>query len=168
MSVYDNLVGRQDIFDEFIDHSSDLLRGTKEDLQRLEPDLDAESLNCIIRLFHNIKGICGLLGFEQAKMVAHVSENLLNQMRNGNLAPGGEIIAVLQESCDWLERFLGDIIERQKREYEIWPFLKRVHLTYQGDGQHAEVEVLRWLMSARLNETKKLVAAKEAVTALNE
>lgn len=154
MSVYDNLVERHDILDEFIDRSSDLLRETREDLKRLEPDPDAERLNSAIRLFHNIKGICGLLGFEQAKTVAHVTVNLLNQIRNGNLAPGGEIITVLQESCDWLERFLGNIEERTKPEYEIWPFIERLDLPCRWEGQHAEVDVLWWLMSARLNETK--------------
>ncbi len=154
MSVYDNLVGMADILDEFIDESGELLKGTKEDLKRLESGLEAEPLKRIIRVFHNIKGTCGFLGFEQAKTVAYVTGNLLYQIRNGKLAPGGEIIALLNESCDWFKRFLGAVKERQEREYEIEPLLKRLHLACQGDGQHSEVEVLRWLMSARLKEIK--------------
>ncbi len=154
MSIYDHLAGMEDILDEFIDESSELLKGIKEDLKRLEPDLEAELLNRITRVFHNIKDTCGFLGFEQAKTVAHVTENLLNQMRNGKLVPGGEISAVLQESCDWFERFLGTGKEQQDREFEIESLLKRLHLAGQGDGQHSEVEVLRWLISARLKEKK--------------
>lgn len=154
MSVYDNLVGMEDILDEFIDESSELLKGTKEDLKRLESDLEAEPLNRIFWTFNAIKGTCGFLGFEQAKTVAYVTENLLNQLRNGKLVPGGEIIAVLQESCDWFERFLGAVKVRQEPEFEIEPLLRRLHLAGQGDGQHSEVEVLRWLISARLKENK--------------
>ncbi len=152
MNVYDNLVGMEDILDEFIDESSELLKEIKEDLESLESDLEIEPLNRIIWIFNAIKGTCGFLGFEQAKMVAHLTENLLNQRRNGKLAPGGEIIALLVESCNWFERFLGAVMERQEREFEIEPLLKRLHLAGQGDGRHSEVEVLRWLISARLKE----------------
>lgn len=57
MSVYDNLVGMEEVLDEFIVETSELLEGVNEDLVHLESEPDGE----------------------KAKAMAHRADYLLNQ-----------------------------------------------------------------------------------------
>lgn len=134
MSVYDNLVGMEEILDEFIVETTELLEEVNEDLVHLESDPDDEILNRIFRAFHTFKGTCGFLGFTQAKDLAHVAEDLLNQLRNGKLKPNGAIIDNLLESSDWFGQFINDVKEREERVYEIEPLIKKLEAARAGDG----------------------------------
>ena len=134
MSVYDNLVGMEEVLDEFIVETTELLEEVNEDLVHLESDPDDETLNRIFRAFHTFKGTCGFLGFTQAKDLAHVAEDLLNQLRNGKLKPNGVIIDSLLESSDWFGVFINDVKEREERVYEIEPLIKKLEAALAGDG----------------------------------
>lgn len=134
MSVYDNLVGMEEVLDEFIVETTELLEEVNEDLVHLESDPDDEILNRIFRAFHTFKGTCGFLGFTQAKDLAHVAEDLLNQLRNGKLKPNGTIIDNLLESSDWFGVFINDVKEREERVYEIEPLIKKLEAARAGDG----------------------------------
>jgi two-component system chemotaxis sensor kinase CheA len=105
MSVYENLVGMEEVLDEFAIETAELLEGINEDLVNLESGSDPDLVNRVFRAFHTIKGTCGFLGFIQAKDVAHVAEDLLNQLRNGEIRPNGGMIDVLLESSDWFGNF---------------------------------------------------------------
>jgi hypothetical protein len=67
MSVYDNLVGMEEVLDEFAIETTELLEGVNEDLVNLESGGDDDLVNRVFRAFHTIKGTCGFLGFIQAK-----------------------------------------------------------------------------------------------------
>ena len=62
-----------------------------ENLDRLDRDLialeqnpsSAESIASIFRTIHTIKGTCGCLGLSKLESVAHVGENLLSRLRDG-------------------------------------------------------------------------------------
>lgn len=133
MSVYDNLVGMEEVLDEFIVETTELLEEVNEDLVHLESDPGDETLNRIFRAFHTFKGTCGFLGFTQAKDLAHVAEDLLNQLRNGKLKPNGVIIDSLLESSDWFGVFINDVKEREERVYEIEPLIKKLEAALASD-----------------------------------
>jgi two-component system chemotaxis sensor kinase CheA len=138
MSVYDNLVGMEEVLDEFAIETAELLEGVNEDLVNLESGGDDDLVNRVFRAFHTIKGTCGFLGFIQAKDVAHVAEDLLNQLRNGEIEPHGGMIDVLLESSDWFGNFLEDVKERQEQEYEIEPLLERLRAANNGQAKEPE------------------------------
>jgi two-component system chemotaxis sensor kinase CheA len=138
MSVYDNLVGMEEVLDEFAIETTELLEGVNEDLVNLESGGDDDLVNRVFRAFHTIKGTCGFLGFIQAKDVAHVAEDLLNQLRNGEIQPHGGMIDVLLESSDWFGNFLEDVKQRQEQEYEIEPLLERLRAANNGQAKEPE------------------------------
>ena len=119
MSVYDNLVGMEEVLDEFIIETTELLEEVNEDLVQLESTPEEETVNRIFRAFHTFKGTCGFLGFTQAKDLAHVAEDLLNQLRNGKLVPTTAIIDNLLASSDWFKVFIDDVKERKENIYDI-------------------------------------------------
>ncbi|MCH8023367.1 MAG: Hpt domain-containing protein, partial [Candidatus Marinimicrobia bacterium] len=137
MSVYDNLVGMEEVLDEFIVETIELLEAVNEDLVHLESDPDEELVNRIFRAFHTFKGTCGFLGFTQAKDLAHVAEDLLNQLRNGKLQPSGAIIDNLLASSDWFAQFINDVKEREEKVYEIDPLIAKLKASM-GDGAAAD------------------------------
>jgi len=71
----------------------DFLVESYENLDRLDRDLvgleknpqDKEALAGVFRTIHTIKGTCGFLGFNKLEKVAHVGENLLTRLRDGQL-----------------------------------------------------------------------------------
>ena len=119
MSVYDNLVGMEEVLDDFIVETAELLEEINEELVNLESNPDPDNVNKIFRAFHTFKGTCGCLGFDQAKDIAHVAEDLLNGMRNNELQPTASNIDILLEACDWFSQFTEDVKERVDREYDI-------------------------------------------------
>ncbi len=126
MSVYDSLVGMEEVLDEFIIETTELLEEVNEDLIHLESEPDGELVNRIFRAFHTMKGTCGFLGFIQSKDLAHVAEDLLNQLRNHEIEPNSAIIDALLESVDWFGNFINDVKERVEKEYEIDPLLQKL------------------------------------------
>jgi two-component system chemotaxis sensor kinase CheA len=128
----------EEVLDEFAIETAELLEGVNEDLVNLESGGDDDLVNRVFRAFHTIKGTCGFLGFIQAKDVAHVAEDLLNQLRNGEIEPHGGMIDVLLESSDWFGNFLEDVKERQEQEYEIEPLLERLRAANNGQAKEPE------------------------------
>src|SRR5271156_2378929 len=71
----------------------DFLIESYENLDRLDRELvgleknpdDGDALGSVFRTIHTIKGTCGFLGFNKLEKVAHVGENLLTRLRDGQL-----------------------------------------------------------------------------------
>ncbi|UCH61794.1 MAG: chemotaxis protein CheA [Fidelibacterota bacterium] len=181
MNVYDNLLGMEEVLDEFIVETVDLLEGVNEDLVSLESGADGEVVNRIFRAFHALKGTCGFLGFEQAKNLALVAEDLLKQVCNNELEPSGTIIDLLLETSNWFSSFIGDVRERADKEYEIEPLIGKLHEARYGNEKHNEIEhsqlvgldqsideVTTFGDSAELDENNKLPSAEEAEPATKQ
>ncbi|WP_157042062.1 chemotaxis protein CheW [Nitriliruptor alkaliphilus] len=104
MSELDEIVG------EFLVESYENLDRYDEDLLALERDpTDVEVLSSIFRTVHTIKGTCGFFGFERLQSVAHVAENLLGRLREGDLVVTGEIASALLATGDAVRAMLADI-----------------------------------------------------------
>src|SRR5713226_10699433 len=88
-----------------------------ENLDRLDRDLvgleknphDAEALAGVFRTIHTIKGTCGFLGFNQLEKVAHVGENLLTRLRDGQLTLNPELTTALLGMVDAVRQILSQI-----------------------------------------------------------
>lgn len=93
-----------------------------ENLDRLDRELvdlekvpeDREILASIFRTIHTIKGTCGFLGFSKLESVAHVGENLLGKLRDGELTLNPEITSALLATVDAVRQMLASIEETNK------------------------------------------------------
>src|SRR5437899_4312466 len=101
--------------DEYI--VKDFLAESYENLDRLDRDLvgleknpkDKDALAGVFRTIHTIKGTCGFLGFNKLEKVAHVGENLLTRLRDGQLTLNPEIITALLGMLDAIRQMLKEI-----------------------------------------------------------
>lgn len=85
----------------------DLLDG---ELLALEgPTTKPETLATVFRRVHTIKGACGFIGFPRLEAVAHVAENLLSRLRDGQLQSTPEMVTTLLEMADTMRGILGRI-----------------------------------------------------------
>jgi len=95
----------------------DFLVESYENLDRLDRDLvgleknpkDKEALAGVFRTIHTIKGTCGFLGFNKLEKVAHVGENLLTRLRDGQLTLNPEITTALLGMVDAVRQMLKKI-----------------------------------------------------------
>ncbi len=92
----------------------DLLIESFEGLDRFDRELllveqnqhVADTFNSIFRVVHTIKGTAGCLGLHRMERVAHVGENLLSLLRDGQLTPNAELTAGLFAFADALRAML--------------------------------------------------------------
>mgnify|MGYP001249727799 CR=1 FL=1 len=101
------------LFDEmietFIEETKDNLEVMEEGLLELEknPD-DIEVINSVFRAMHTIKGGAGLMGLEEMSNLAHVLENVLDDMREKKTAFTEEISSILFNGYDLLQKMVID------------------------------------------------------------
>lgn len=89
------------IFKEFLIESFEGLSGISDDLTRFEKQKeDKELLNSIYRKVHTLKGSASFLGLEKLKEITHSAENVLDQIREGNIEVEGEVIDIFLECFD--------------------------------------------------------------------
>src|SRR5258707_2047198 len=95
----------------------DFLVESYENLDRLDRDLvgleknphDRDALAGVFRTIHTIKGTCGFLGFSKLEKVAHVGENLLTRLPDGQLTLNPELTTALLGMVDAVRQMLKEI-----------------------------------------------------------
>jgi len=110
----------------------DFLVESAENLDRLDRDLvgleknpgDKNALAGIFRTIHTIKGTCGFLGFNKLEKVAHVGENLLTRLRDGQLTLTPEITTALLNMVDAVRQMLKEIQSTGQDGQQDYPELR--------------------------------------------
>ena len=114
-----------DIVQDFLVESSENLDRLDRDLVGLEKNpRDKEALAGVFRTIHTIKGTCGFLGFSKLEKVAHVGENLLTRLRDGQLALNPELTTALLGMVDAVRQMLKEIQASGQDGEEDYPELR--------------------------------------------
>ena len=99
-----------DIVKEFLIESYENLDRLDRDLVELEKNpRDPNALAGVFRTIHTIKGTCGFLGFGKLEKVAHVGENLLSRIRDGQVSLTPEITTALLSMVDAVRQMLKEV-----------------------------------------------------------
>ena len=81
-----DFTGMEDLLQDFLVEATDLLSGVDNKLVELEKNPhDKGMLNDIFRGFHTIKGGAGFLNASELVTLCHLTENLFDKLRNGEL-----------------------------------------------------------------------------------
>ena len=100
----------QDIVKDFLVESYENLDQLDRDLVSLEKEPASQpTLSSIFRTIHTIKGTCGFLGYSKLECVAHVGENLLSKLRDGELSLHAEMTTGLLGLVDAIREILANI-----------------------------------------------------------
>ena len=108
------------LIEEFLVESEELLERMDQDMVLLEENpQDAEILNRIFRALHTIKGTSGFLGFDPLVRLSHQAEEILNNLRRGELRLTTRITDSLLQSRDQLGIMLRDLRHGGLQNYSL-------------------------------------------------
>jgi two-component system, chemotaxis family, sensor kinase CheA len=119
-----------EIVREFLLEGNENLDTLDRELVELEQDpRNQATLASVFRTIHTIKGTCGFLGFSKLEAVAHVGENLLSRLRDGELLLNPEITTALLRLVDAVRQMLQSIEaignEGERNDEELIEMLTR-------------------------------------------
>jgi two-component system, chemotaxis family, sensor kinase CheA len=158
----------------------DFLVESYENLDRLDRDLvgleknpkDKEALAGVFRTIHTIKGTCGFLGFNKLEKVAHVGENLLTRLRDGQLTLNPGITTGLLGMVDAVRQMLKEVESTGHDGDNDYPQLRetltRMQNPAEGNaiaGQKIEAQPMEQASPIPEPATAASSAVKEAPTA---
>lgn len=70
---------------------------------------DLDILNAIFRSVHTIKGASGFLGLQKVQGLAHIGENILDDLRKGRMTATPDVMELLFETADTLKVLVNDV-----------------------------------------------------------
>jgi two-component system chemotaxis sensor kinase CheA len=104
--------GMEDLLQDFLVEAGDLLSGVDNKLVDLEKNPEDHALlNEIFRGFHTIKGGAGFLNAAELVTLCHLTENLFDRLRNGELKITGELMDVIMAATAGVRDMFG-VLER--------------------------------------------------------
>ncbi len=95
--------------DEFTSEAEELLDTLSRDLVEFESqgrDVRPEVINKIFREVHSLKGLAGMLGFGEISELSHSLEDMLDRLRMGKIEITKELIDLLYDAVDSLNRLV--------------------------------------------------------------
>ena len=102
----------QEILEEFVTEAEEGLEELEQNLISLESlsengETDSETIDIIFRTLHTLKGGAGFLGLVRMQELAHVGENLLDEIRAGKVTVTTEVMNALFTTNDLLKDLLN-------------------------------------------------------------
>lgn len=166
MGIYDQLEGMEEILSDFIVETNELVEQLDQDLLVLESETaDAEAINRVFRAFHTIKGTSGFLNLEDFTAVAHAAEDVLNNIRMGELKPSPLVVDAVFETVDWFKKAIQAVEQRQEPFQPVAPVLEKINKIH---NQSEEVESEPEAPTAYEDEFDALFAAANAANKASE
>ena len=98
---------------------ADFIIESREHLESIEPNLlelekapgNLDLLNEIFRPMHSLKGASGFMGLNKMNVLAHRSENILDELRKGTMSMNPEIMDVILAATDALRQMIDNLEE---------------------------------------------------------
>lgn len=129
----------------FLEESMDNLQILNESLLELEKNPnDVDKVNEIFRVAHTIKGMAATMGFTDIAELTHKMEDVLSKFREGQLNVTQEVVTVLFDCLDTLERMVSNIEEGTDSSIDIEAIIKSLHNISQVKdvAENKEIETL--------------------------
>ena len=109
----------------FLEESMDNLQTLNEALLDLEQEPNnIDKLNQIFRVAHTIKGMAATMGFNNIAELTHKMEDILSEFREGKLKVTRDVVTVLFDCLDTLEKMVSNVEDGNEEEIEISSVIK--------------------------------------------
>ncbi|OOM79338.1 chemotaxis protein CheA [Clostridium sp. BL-8] len=104
----------------FLEESLDNLQTLNESLLDLEQNPeDTDKVNEIFRVAHTIKGMAATMGFTDLAELTHKMEDVLAEFREGELKVTQDVVTVLFDCLDTLEKMVDNVQEGSDEKVEM-------------------------------------------------
>ena len=109
----------------FLEESLENLQTLNESLLDLEQNPeDTDKVNAIFRVAHTIKGMAATMGFTDLAELTHKMEDVLAEFREGELKVTQDVVTVLFDCLDTLEKMVDNVQEGSDEKIEIDNIIK--------------------------------------------
>jgi two-component system, chemotaxis family, sensor kinase CheA len=125
----------QEIIEEFITESSELMDHVIQDIVTIEQSQDEEMINGIFRAVHTIKGTSSFLGFNSLSELAHKAEDVLGSVRKGEMTIDQETADILLESFDLIKMIIDDIRSNGTEKQNTAPVIEKLKGLMEGNKE---------------------------------
>ncbi len=161
-SLTDGLMG------DFLDESTDIMRRLNDGLSQLDGFVkhgetlgsDEELLNSIFRAAHSLKGLSGMMGFQDVNALTHKMENVFDAVRIGRLPITAEVVDVSFQAIDRLDAMIDVLKGNETGDVEFQGVLDRIEAVLQGTSATAAAK-------PNNNVTEKAAPGIDAISALD-
>ncbi len=105
-----DFAGMEDLLQDFLQEASDLLSDVDNKLVDLErsPD-DRRLLNDIFRGFHTVKGGAGFLNATELVTLCHLTENLFDRLRTGEMTLSPELLDTIMAATKGVREMFAEL-----------------------------------------------------------
>jgi two-component system chemotaxis sensor kinase CheA len=130
--------------EEFTSEAEELLDTLSRDLVEFEAqgkDVRPEVVNKIFREIHSLKGLAGMLGFAEISELSHNLEDMLDRLRMGKIEITRDLIDLLYDSVDSLNRLVIAINDPSITGLvDVTALTRRIHhvVTNQQQQKHGD------------------------------
>ncbi|NIB99376.1 chemotaxis protein CheA [Halobacterium sp. R2-5] len=130
-----------DYLEAFVREGEEHVTNLNNALLELESDPgNEEAMDAIFRTAHTLKGNFGAMGFEDASDLAHAVEDLLDAMRQGDLAVTGDRMDRIFEGVDEIEACLDEIEASGEVERDVSDTVESVRAVLDEAGDESGEE----------------------------
>lgn len=111
----------------FLEESAENIENLNQSMLELEKEPgNIDLVNEIFRYAHTLKGMSATMGYNDVAELTHSMENILDKLRNGNLAVSKELMTVLFQCIDTLERMVGNISEGSSEKVDCSSIISKI------------------------------------------
>ena len=152
----------KEIIQDFLQEATEMLEGLDNFFVQLENNPEDKTLlNEIFRTAHSIKGSAGFIGLTRIVEVAHHAENVLNQLRSGNMRAEPAVIDIILEAMDALKVLVNEVKTGEQADVDIEGINMKLDLLLQwgedtGSGEGAKEEPAGEEMAAAVREEQAI------------
>lgn len=121
----------------FLEESLENLQTLNESLLELEQNPeDTDKVNEIFRVAHTIKGMAATMGFTDLAELTHKMEDVLAEFREGELKVTQDVVTVLFDCLDTLEKMVDNVQEGSDEKVDIEGIMAALaDIKNNGNGQ---------------------------------
>ncbi|MBI5659379.1 MAG: chemotaxis protein CheA [Nitrosomonadales bacterium] len=129
-----DFAGMEELMQDFLTEATDLLSDVDGKLIELEKSpRDRDLLNVIFRGFHTIKGGAGFLNATELVTLCHLTENLFDKLRNGELSLDAEIMDTIFAATGEVRRMFDALGQSRQPDAAPAHLIAELHTTL-GSG----------------------------------
>jgi len=135
----------------FLEESLDNLQTLNESLLELEQNPeDVDKVNEIFRVAHTIKGMAATMGFNDLAELTHKMEDVLSEFREGELRVTQDVVTVLFDCLDTLEKMVDLVQEGSDEKVDIESIMAKLAYIKENGNKNQQGNVIEESNSAEL------------------
>lgn len=115
------MLQNEEFIQEFVDEARNHIESVEAGLISIDSDKeDPEVINNLFRAVHSIKGTAGFFGLKNIVELSHAMENVLGEIRNGNIKASRWLVDILLESGDCLKTMVEDVFQSENVDISVF------------------------------------------------